>query len=82
MVIGATWGVADDTQAEERHLLQITGLCDGSTLHVAGKAVREVALNFILTFSVGDKLVAGADETGYQTLSGSAWHGEGVVEES
>ena len=62
VVIGVAWGIADDAEAEERNLQQIAGLRDGSALHVAGKAVDEMALDDVLPVAVGNKLVAGADQ--------------------
>ena len=61
VVVGAAGGVADDAEAEEGHLHQVAGLCDGGALHVAGQAVDEVALDFVLPLTVGDELVASAD---------------------
>ena len=61
MLVGSR-GVTDDAEADERHLIEITYLRDGSRFHVDRQSLGEVTLDFIQFAAVGDKLVARADE--------------------
>ena len=62
MVIGIARRVADYTDAEEWHPELVTGVRNGSGLHLAGQPFGETGFYFGKGLLVGDKLVACADK--------------------
>lgn len=62
MLVGSR-SVTDDAEADERHLIEIAYLSDGSRFHVDSQSLGEVTLDFVQFAAVGDELVARADKT-------------------
>lgn len=61
MFVGSR-SVTDDAEADERHLIEIAYLSDGSRFHIDSQPFGEVTLDFVQFAAVGDELVARADE--------------------
>ena len=59
----STRRVADDTETQERHLVQMTGVGDGRTLHVYGQRFGEGAEHSLEFRGIGDELIAGAGQS-------------------
>lgn len=59
--------ITDDTEAEERNVVQIAGLRNGSGLHIDSQSSREAAFDGIQLCAVGDKPVAGTYQSAMNT---------------
>ena len=70
--------IADDTEAEERNVVQIAGLRNGSGLHIDSQSSRETAFDGIQLCAVGDKPVAGT----YQSAMNTAFQSSLVQRQS
>ena len=62
VVVGIAWGVANDTDAQEWYLVEVTGVGDGRGLHLARQPFREAGFDLLQRCLVGDELVASADK--------------------
>ena len=59
MVVGSR-RIADDTETDERYLIYITDLGDGSRLHIYCQPFVELFFNVVKFGTVGDKFVSTA----------------------
>mgnify|MGYP003547644300 CR=1 FL=1 len=61
MVVGSR-RVADDTETDERHLIEVADLCNGARFHIYRQPFGEVPFDFIQFLAVGDEFVTTTDE--------------------
>ena len=54
-------GVADDAERDERHSVYLTGMGDGTRLHIDRQPFRETLLDGLELLTLRQKLIAGTD---------------------
>lgn len=57
------WRIANDAEADEGHVVEVTNVGDGRAFHIHGQTFGEGGLNFIELGAIANELVARANES-------------------